>query len=438
MNVNFSTRYLIITGVCLMTITIGGFLLWSMTMELSSASVAQGHLVVESKRKQIQHLKGGWVKRVFVKDGDKVEVGQLLIELSDAKSESDYRRYLYRSHSLMAQKVRLNALLNGDDLVWPKTFSEEEHDGDYLIIAPILASERLQYQQGKMRHQIIDSLFEQKSALFREKITGSQFQKKAITSQRDLIDQEINMTTGLVKKGYVSKTRMLELKRHYARIDAELAEVNIAIEVAKRELETLNKTYQSQLLDLKRDYSTQLKALDDEIRDVEQIMSSVRDVRERIQIRSEFAGRVVGLNISSVGGVVKAGQVLMEIVPESDALIVEAVVSPKDIDIVRSGQKARVRLTAYSTREVPPVLGEVINVSADRITHGGQSDDADKGYLVKVRFDADDLVQLQQSQDIELYPGMLADVLILVEERTLWDYLVDPLMSGMDKAMRES
>ena len=112
MNVNFSTRYLIITGVCLMSITIGGFLLWSMTMELSSASVAQGHLVVESKRKQIQHLKGGWVKRVFVKDGDKVEVGQLLIELSDAKSESDYRRYLYRSHSLMAQKVRLNALLN--------------------------------------------------------------------------------------------------------------------------------------------------------------------------------------------------------------------------------------------------------------------------------------------------------------------------------------
>ena len=189
---------------------------------------------------------------------------------------------------------------------------------------------------------------------------------------------------------------------------------------------------------LKRDYSTQLKALDDEIRDVEQIMSSVRDVRERIQIRSEFAGRVVGLNISSVGGVVKAGQVLMEIVPESDALIVEAVVSPKDIDIVRSGQKARVRLTAYSTREVPPVLGEVINVSADRIIHGGQSDDADKGYLVKVRFDADDLVELQKSQDIELYPGMLADVLILVEERTLWDYLVDPLMSGMDKAMRES
>jgi HlyD family type I secretion membrane fusion protein len=231
---------------------------------------------------------------------------------------------------------------------------------------------------------------------------------------------------------------MLELRRHLARIEGELAEINVTIDVTKRELETLEHSYKSQLLDLKRDYAQQLKSVNDEVRDVNQVMNTLEDVRSRIQIRSEFKGRVVGLNISSVGGVVRPGQVLMEIVPDSDELIVEAIVPPRDIDIVRSGQDARIRLTAYSARQVPPVLGEVIHVSADRVVKGGDTDEKDQGYLVKIRFDRDDLQSLQAENQIELYPGMLTEVLILVEERTLWDYLIGPLTSGMAKAMREA
>ncbi|MFM2587014.1 HlyD family type I secretion periplasmic adaptor subunit [Vibrio sp. TBV020] len=437
MNGTFSTKKLIIAGISIMAISIGGFLTWSMTMPLSSASVAKGNLVVESKRKQIQHLQGGWVKQIFVKDGEKVAVGQLLVELSDAKSESDYRRYLYRSYSLLAQKARLNALLSqSQQVVWPKELTNLQDQT--LIVSPILRSENVQFEQGMLRRQLIQSLYEQKLTLYREKIQGNQFQMKAITSQRDLIYQEIEMTKGLVAKGYVSKTRMLELQRHYARIEAELAEIKVTIDVSKRELESLHKTFESQLLELERDYSGQLKSVNDELRDIAQVLSQVEDVRSRIQIRSEFAGRVVGLNISSVGGVVKPGQVLMEIVPESDELIVEAIVPPKDIDIVRAGQHARVRLTAYSAREVPPVLGEVIDVSADRVLNAGDTAKSEHGYLVKIRFNKEDLASLQATQGIELYPGMLTDVLILVEERTLWDYLIGPITSGVSQAMRES
>ncbi|KAB0289179.1 HlyD family type I secretion periplasmic adaptor subunit [Vibrio fortis] len=433
----FSTRKLIILGSTILMVTVGGFLFWSMTMSLSSASVAHGNLVVESKRKQIQHLQGGWVKEVLVKDGQHVEVGQVLLELSDSKSESDYKRYLYRNFSLVAQKARLEALLNeSDEPKWPDALVSEQQDS--LIIMPIVNSERVQFEQGLLRKQLIDSLYSQKSTLYKEKIQGNQFQKKAVASQRDLIKQEIDMTKGLVAKGYVSKTRMLELRRHLARIEGELAEINVTIDVTKRELETLEQSYKSQLLDLKRDYAQQLKSVNDEVRDVKQVMNTLEDVRSRIQIRSEFKGRVVGLNISSVGGVVRPGQVLMEIVPDSDELIVEAIVPPRDIDIVRSGQDARIRLTAYSARQVPPVLGEVIHVSADRVVKGGDADEKDQGYLVKIRFDRDDLQSLQAENQIELYPGMLTEVLILVEERTLWDYLIGPLTSGMAKAMREA
>ncbi|MDA0148127.1 HlyD family type I secretion periplasmic adaptor subunit [Vibrio sp. LaRot3] len=433
----FSTKRLIMIGSVVVIATVGGFFAWATSMPLSSASVAQGSLVVESKRKQIQHLQGGWVKEVFVKEGEKVEKGQPLVELSDTKAEADYRRYLYRSYSLLAQQARLRALSQQEtSITWPQELKQQNEDG--LVIETLLSSEGVQFEQAQLRRELIESQYEQQTALFQEKIKGSKFQRRAITTQRDLVQQEINMTKGLVAKGYVSKTRMLELKRHSARITAELAEISLAVDVATRELETLEQKYQNQILDLDREYSTQLKAINDELRDVQQVIKTAQDIRSRILIRSEFEGSVVGLNISSIGGVIKPGQVLMEIVPESDELIVEAIVSPKDIDVVRQGQLARVRLTAYSARNTPPVEGEVLHVSADRVLPKGEGNEASPGYLVTIKFDRHGLSELEQNHNVELYPGMLTEVLIIGEERTLWDYLVSPLVSGMQKAMREA
>lgn len=430
----FSTRRLIITGLVVLLVTVGGFITWSMSMALSSASVAYGSLVVESKRKQIQHLQGGWVKQVFVIEGQQVEVGQPLIELSDIKAEADYRRFLYRNYSLLAQQARLKALTREQDrIVWSDGLNESD---DSLVVEALLRSENVQFEQAKLRRQLLDSQYQQRVSLFKEKVKGNQFQKRAISTQRDLIQQEVSMTEGLVEKGFVSKTRMLELLRHKARINAELAEITLTIDVTTRELDSLHQSHQNQMLELKREYSTQLKAVNDELRDVQQLIKTALDIRERILIRSEFAGRVVGMNIASIGGVIKSGQVLMEIVPDSDELIVEAVVSPKDIDVVRQGLNARVRLTAYSARIIPPVQGKVLHVSADRVVQDG-NDQATQGYLVKIRFDALAIDDLIKNHGVELYPGMLTEVLILGEERTLWDYLVSPILSGTEKAMRE-
>ncbi|ODS04340.1 HlyD family type I secretion periplasmic adaptor subunit [Vibrio scophthalmi] len=431
----FSTRKLITIGLTVLVVTTVGFLVWAMSMPLSSASVAPGSLVVESKRKQIQHLQGGWVKQVFVREGQTVAVGEPLIELSDTKAEADYRRYLYRSYSLQAQQARLNSLTNGDaEIVWPAALTEDQ---DELVIAALLRSENVQFEQALLRVQLLEGQYQQRIALYNEKIKGNQFQKRAIATQGDLVKQEVAMTKGLVDKGYVSKTRMLELLRHQARIDAELAEISLTIDMAERELESLHQTHQNQLLELKREHSFQLKEVNDELRDVQQLIKTALDIRERILIRSEFDGKVVGMNIANIGGVIKPGQVLMEIVPESDELIVEAIVSPKDIDVVRPGLDARVRLTAYSARNTPPVMGEVLHVSADRVLQGGENKDTAQGYLVTIRFDHSSVADLIENHGVALYPGMLTEVLILGEERTLWDYLVSPIFSGLHKAMRE-
>ncbi|EGU31950.1 putative type I secretion protein, HlyD family [Vibrio ichthyoenteri ATCC 700023] len=431
----FSTRKLILIGLSILLVTVGGFLVWSMSMPLSSASVAPGSLVVESKRKQIQHLQGGWVKKVFVKEGQQVTVSQPLIELSDTKAEAEYRRYLYRSYSLLAQQARLNALTsNQSEIVWSETLTAEQ---DELIIAALLRSEMVQFEQAQLRRQLLEGQYQQRIALYNEKIKGNQFQKRAIVTQGDLVQQEVAMTKGLVDKGYVSKTRMLELLRHQARVEAELAEISLTIDLAGRELEALHQAHQNQLLELKREYSFQLKGVNDELRDVQQLIKTALDIRERILIRSEFDGKVVGMNIANIGGVIKPGQVLMEIVPDSDELIVEAIVSPKDIDVVRPGLDARVRLTAYSARNTPPVMGEVLHVSADRVLQGGDSNDATQGYLVTIRFESSSVANLVENHGVDLYPGMLTEVLILGEERTLWDYLVSPILNGLQKAMRE-
>ncbi|MGF1754241.1 HlyD family type I secretion periplasmic adaptor subunit [Vibrio makurazakiensis] len=433
MGSTFSTKSLIVFGISVLMVSVVGFLTWAVNVPLSSASIASGSVVVESKRKQIQHLQGGWIKEVFVKEGDLVEVGQPLMELTDSRAEADYRRFLYRHYSLLAQESRLDALQSqSPEIKWAEGLSREQ---DIFTIRPIQDSEKVQFQQALLQMQLIDSQYKQQVSLYEEKIKGNGFQKKAIRSQLDLVRQEVDMTKGLVAKGYVSKTRMLELQRHNARIEAELAEITVVIDVAKRELNTLHQSYLSQVLDLKSGYSQQLKTVKEELRDIHELMKAAEDVRSHILMKSEYAGRVVGLNVSSVGGVVRPGQTLMEIVPVQDELIVEAIVPPKDIDVVRQGQEARIRLTAYSSRRVPPVLGTVTHISADRVIQGDGNEQSDQGYLVRVKFDQEALASIQ---GVELYPGMLTEVLILIEERTLWDYLIGPLSDGLSRAMRES
>ncbi|MGF1776320.1 HlyD family type I secretion periplasmic adaptor subunit [Vibrio nomapromontoriensis] len=431
----FDTANVVKKGIILSLLTTIGFVWWATSVDLSAASIARGVLVVESKRKQVQHLEGGWVKQVYVKEGQSIKVGDVLLELSNSKAEADFQRLMLKSISLDYQKRRLNALLAGKNTVdW--TFIDDGLGVDTVdktqIVANVISSEQLQFQQAMLKLELTKGQYTQRKALLDEQIRGGTFQRRAIARQRALLKEEIDMTQGLVKKGYVSKTRMLELKRAAARVDAELAEVTAETEVNHRQLKTLEQTHQAQLLELKQTYSSQLAQIQKESRDISEALKAATDVKSRVTIRSEHNGTVVGLNVASVGGVVNPGDVLMEIVPDSDELIIEALIPPQDIDVVRVGQQAKVRLSAYNVRKTPPVDGEVTYIAADRLS--GDTNEQQTGYMVKVKLGKDALNGLE---NIELYPGMQTEVFIVLEQRTLWDYLTAPLTVSYYRAMRE-
>lgn len=427
----FDTNRLIWVGCIFILLTVGGFILWATTAKLSSASVASGTLVVESQRKKVQHLEGGWVKAIYVSEGQKVEVGDVLIELANSRAESDFRRLILRAVSLQAQHDRLSTeLSNRKNLVWSNLFFDEIEEGQ---LANIINSQQLQYQQSVLHEELREGQYQQRKVLLQEQVRGTGFQLRAIQRQLDLANEEIQMTTSLLKKGFVSKTRVLEIKRYHAGIDAQKAELEGESEVLTQQLLSLEQDYKSETIEFKQDLTAQLEQSEKELRDVKQALKSARDVRERVKIRSEHTGTVVGLNVHSVGGVVNAGDVIMEIVPDSDALIVEAVVKPEDIDVVRQGLVAKVRLSAYNIRRTPPVQGEVIYVAADRLQP--RTDSSSIGYVVKIKLDPTEIKMLD---NIELYPGMPIEVFILLEDKTLWDYLTAPLFSSYYRAFRES
>ncbi|WP_023602602.1 HlyD family type I secretion periplasmic adaptor subunit [Aliivibrio logei] len=425
----FSTTRIITLCSAFILLTIGGFVWWATTAQLSSASIANGSLIVESQRKKIQHLQGGWVKAIHVTEGQNVEKGDLLIELANTKADSDYYRLMLRSISLKATIERLQTELTDNNIVsWTEEYHDEANSADVMNI---LNNQTLQFQQFLLRNELRTSQYTQNKEQLTEQIRGSKSQLKSIKRQLQLVSKEINMMKGLVKKGYVSQTKMFEIQRHQASIESQREELQTKINVSTRQLTSLKQDFEAKDIELKQSLSSQSNQLEKEWLDTNQALKTALDVRSRIKVRSEHTGTIVGLNIHSIGGVVNPGDIIMEIVPNNEQLIVQAIIKPEDIDVVRTGQTAKVRLNAYNVRKTPPITGTVIYVAADRLNKKGEKE---SGYLVKVQLLQEEITKLT---NVELYPGMPTDVLILLENRTLWDYFTAPLFNSYYKAFRE-
>ncbi len=425
----FNTSRLIVLCSVFILLTVGGFIWWATTAQLSSASIANGSLIVESQRKKIQHLQGGWVKEIYITEGQHVEKGDLLIELANTKADSDYYRLMLRSISLKATIERLQAELTDNDTVsWSEEYHNEANSADVMNI---LNNQTLQFQQFLLRNELRTNQYTQNKEQLTEQIRGSKSQLKSIKRQLQLVNKEISMMKGLVKKGYVSQTKMFEVQRHQASIESQREELQTKINVSTRQLTSLKQDFEAKDIELKQSLSSQSTQLEKEWLDTNQALKTALDVRSRIKVRSEHTGTIVGLNVHSIGGVVNPGDIIMEIVPNNEQLIVQAIVKPEDIDVVRTGQTAKVRLNAYNIRKTPPITGAVIYVAADRLN---KKDEKENGYLVKVQLLQEEITKLS---NVELYPGMPTDVLILLEKRTLWDYLTAPLFNSYYKAFRE-
>lgn len=432
---NFNTGKVIKTGFAIIVFAVGGFTLWAGFMSIDAAAIAPGKLVVESQRKKVQHLHGGQVKQIFAFEGQHVEKGQILIELSDIQVEADYQRILLKTLRAQAQIDRLTPLIAVEGAV-----SEPRLRFSALImanqdkeeVAQLIVMQQLIFERQKSdSHLLVQQYKFQKSQLVHS-LNGIQQRIKAAQKQLAFVQQEVQMNASLLDDGFVSKSRHLAIQRSESGVEGLLAQLNAEAKVLDAQLGELNQTHAANWSSRQQQWAQQLQQ-QRQLRDEGlHSLAAQNERKQHINITAEHSGTVVAMDVHSIGAVIAPGQVLMELVPESDEMIVEAYVRPEDIDVVTVGLATQVRLTAYDSRDTIPMSGEVIHVSADRFF--ASSIGQPEGYLVKVRLNAEDSPQ----PNIKLHPGMSADVFIVLKSRSLLEYLLSPLGSSFELAFRES
>jgi HlyD family type I secretion membrane fusion protein len=419
----------ILAGFTILAIAFGGFGTWAALAPLDSAAVAPGVIAVDGKRKTVQHLEGGIVEAVLVRDGDRVETGQPLIRLSEVRPRATLDMLTGQYQTQLALKARLTAERDGLDTIPFPPQLVSDHNTPELI-------ETLDAQQQLFaaRRQALDgqvAILHQRIAQYREEIAGRDAQVDAAAAMLALLSEEIADVQRLFEQGNARKPRLLELKRRAAEIEGERGEHLALIARARQQIAEMDQ----QIIELRHkrleEIATELQKTQAGIAELQEKLRDAADVLNRLDIRAPRSGIVVGLTVNTRGAVISPGEALLDIVPQDDRLLVEAQIRPEDIDGIHPGLPAQVRLTAYSSRSTPTLDAEVIRVSADRMVdqHTGQP-----YFDARVAIDP---AALERLPDVQLQPGMPADVMIVTGRRTALEYVVNPLTNSLNRAFRE-
>lgn len=416
-------------GMALIAFAFGGVLLWSFLAPIAKGIVAPGLVAVDSNRKTIQHLEGGIVAEILVRDGATVKAGDVLLRLDEVTPQAQ-RDVLYGQFlTSKAQEARFIAERDGaKDVVFPV---ELQGSGDTSRNASIRESEQ---EVFKSRRDALNgqlSIYEARIKQLEEQSKGLQAQVDANTKQITLIDSELEGLQQLFEKGYASKTRLLELQRRRAELDgdrgnyaAEMARNRVAIGEARLQIIQVRKTFEE-------DVAKGLSEAQARVFDLQDRLTSATDVLKRREVKATTDGTIVNSRVHTVGGVVRAGDPLMELVPSNDDMIIEAMVSPMDVDVANPGMEAEVRFSSLSTRHIPILTGTVETVAADATT----DQNGNRYFVSRVRVPKE---QLQHLAGQKLVPGMPAEVLIKAGERTILEYLFRPLTDSFFRAFKES
>ncbi len=416
-------------GLWALAIGFGGFLLWAGLAPLDEGVPGQGMVAIDTKRKAVQHLSGGIVKEVLVREGDDVKEGQLLIRLDEAVARANYEAARQRYLGLRAVQGRLLAEQAGAAKI---SFHPdlETASSDPLIRQQMLNQEQLFATRKNLLRSDLQS--------FEESIQGQQGLLQAYSgmlenrrNQLRLINEELGNLRGLVKEGYAPRNRQLEMERMVFDSSTAIADLQGNTVRAQRTIGELRQRGMSRQQDFRREVETQMADVSREVLSEEQKFKAVANDLDRIEIKAPVAGQVVSLAVQTVGGVVQPGQKLMDIVPENEALLLEAHVAPHLIDRVQAGLPVDVRFNSFANSPQLVVVGKVVSVSADLLT---EPQSGVPYYLARVQLTPEGTKSLGKRQ---LHPGMPVEVVFKTGERSLLTYLLHPLIKRVSASMKE-
>lgn len=428
-SVPLNPRPALLIGAVTILVAFVGFGTWAAVSPLASAVIAPGVVKVDSNRKKVQHLEGGTVETVGVRDGDRVEKGEVLIRLDDTRSKASLAILQGRLDTARAVEARLISERNGDDAIfWPDELRLRRAEPE--VAAALLGQENLfQARQRALKGET--EILSNRISQLEDVIEGIKAQQRAKERQIALIRDEAASVKALLDKGHTDKPRYLALLRESARLEGERGEHISAIARTKNEIgET-----RLQIMQLQRDFQqqveTDLRSVSEELVDLQERVVAAKHTLDHIEVRAPTTGTVVELSVHTIGGVIAPGETILEIVPTNDQLIVEAKIQPRDIDNIKIGQSADVKFIGFKQRTAPVLEGGVVYESADRLVNERTGEPY---YLVRVVVPDKELARLGEHL---LQPGMPADVMIKTGERTALQYLFQPLLDNLSYAWHE-
>jgi len=416
-------------GFLLIFCLITGFATWSFLAPIQGAVIAPGSVVVEGKPKTLQHLAGGVVGEIFVKDGDKVQAGDIVMRLDPTSLNANQNLLQKRLYETTARVSRLKAERDGKNRInWSVVFPSYEFNDDIMFIlddqTKLFKARRQAYtgEINQLQKQIEQS---------RQQSSGLKSQIASNDNQISLISKELSALKSLLEQGYVSQTRVLALEREQAALKGQIAsyESDIArTETAIGEIEI-------QILQVRRmqleSILTELRTSESEINDLKEQLTTARNDVKQIDIIAPVSGTVHNMTITTIGGVITPANPIMDIIPDTGKLIIESQVEPASVDQVYVGQPTTIRLSAFNQRTTPELNGNVIGISANTLV------DPINGfpfYKVKITIPEDELSRLN---GLVLVPGMPAEAFMQTDKRSAMNYLLKPATDQLSRAFKE-
>ncbi|WP_334408435.1 HlyD family type I secretion periplasmic adaptor subunit [Bradyrhizobium sp. AZCC 1721] len=405
------------------------FGVWAMTVPLRGAVVASGVIKVHSKRKAVQHLEGGIVRSIHVRENDQVKAGQLIARLDTTQIEANLGSLATKYFSVLAMEARLAAEEAGaESILFPDELKKNANHASARIA---MQTQEAEFAARLAAIENERKMIDQQMLQLTDSIRGLESSTKGVEQQLALLQEEIADTSYLLSKGLARKPRLLALKRAEAEASGQIARNSASVAEKRGKMAELEDRRRQLGFNQNQEVAKLRHAASEEIGDLRHRIAALRDQLSRSELHAPESGKIVGLNSRDLRAVLAPRETLLEIVPTEDRLVIEAALKPIDREEVHAGQAARVRVHALNIRRRPMLDGRVVAVAADALT------DAKSGvtsYMAEVELDTD---APTASYFSSLVPGMPVEIFIETGERTFAEYLLQPMELRINRAFKE-
>ncbi len=416
-------------GVLAVALFMGSVGVWATTSEISGAVIAPAQFVAESNLKKVQHQTGGVVSALFVREGDRVEENALLIRLDDTLNRANLGIITGQLDEFMARMARLTAERDGlPEVRFPEELTARAAEPR---IASLMASEAQLFAGRRSARDGIRAQLEKRITQLRSEIEGLTIQRRAKIREAELIQRELVGVRRLFEQNLVQMTRLSQLEREATSLEGQVGQLTSGIAQAEGKIAETGLQILQLTEDLRAEVMRELRESQARVSELQERKLAAEDQLRRVDIRAPAAGFVHQLAVHTVGGVITPAEPAMLIVPTEENLYLEARIAPQDIDQVKVGQRASVRLHAFNQRTTPEFAATVTRVSADVVR---EPQTGLTFYTARLKIEP---AELAKAGELRIVPGMQADAFVETTRRTPWAYLMKPVSDQFARALRE-